>query len=299
MIALCLEHHKLADSGGLGDIDDLKKLKNCPNTPSLITKKFSWILRKPLVRLGGGVYDGSCMFRVGGRTLLSIAENVDSATFGASFPMGDGLGWKTDSNMSLSSLVCSTPNLIGSTCFSFALDGSNGASVASMANNQLDFSTDIFDIVVAASGNRIKVWQGKLDIGFEFKITRKNLVQIENLLTKDGYCLPIALRSLVPQGQQNRQEKMTEIYDYLAKIFEESEVSKLASGNSLSALMIRWMVAHRIGKDKKVPVLDLINCNLPCKGGSIKMRNGYVHVKTSTVDARLSQCSGGGRMSLL
>lgn len=150
MIALCHEHHSMADQGIFSN-EQLHGYKNNPNELNFAKSKFLWFPETSLIRLGGGYARDWCELSLCNRPLLEIKKDTD-----------------------------------GLTKISFMLFSESGETIAAMNKNEFTIiPKNIHDFTVAASSNRIKIWYEKRNIGFELHYSRKTMEQIEKIIEKD------------------------------------------------------------------------------------------------------------------
>jgi hypothetical protein len=188
MIALCHEHHSMADQGVFSN-EQLHTYKNNPNELSLVKSKFLWFPEASIIRLGGCYAQDWCELSLYERPLLEIKRDSDGLT-----------------------KIC------------FILFNENGETIAAMNKNEFTVRPEnIHDFTVAASSNRIKIWYEKRNIGFELHYSRKTMEQIEVIIAKDKVENGIQLTETDLVSLYAKLDKIDNIKDIFPICFQEKD----------------------------------------------------------------------------
>jgi len=235
MIALCTKCHPMADSSAYSQ-GQLRNFKQNPNPIDFIKTKFPWMPEKCIIRLGGCYAPDWCRISISGKSILEIRKDD-----------------------------------VGLTTVSFILKKENNETLATMNENVFHAYPDaVHDLAISASANRIKIWAEERRVGLEFHYSRRSPIQIEKYIQRDTPVMPDFVGQPVPI------ESLEEFYMELSKIKEfMPEIAAIGyRRNDPVGTAVRWHVAHHIGEDGKIPLLDFISCRLFHAGKCIELRNG-------------------------
>ncbi len=153
MIALCVQHHEMADNGVFTKAR-LHALKKSVHSVSEVRARFEWARSKQLIRLGG-LYATPV-----GTFLLNKSGNFPAIS------------------------MCGTEE--GLMDFSLTLQDGKGKRFAELNNNMFQASPPhLFDIDVKAGGTRVKIKASKSEVILEMSLTRVNIKDLEKMAQKD------------------------------------------------------------------------------------------------------------------
>lgn len=163
MIALCTQHHPMADEGTFSN-DQLRQFKTNPNPIEYIRGKFEWMSENCIIRLGGCYARDWCRITIVDTPILEVSKDQNNQT-----------------------------------TISFLLKTEQDELAAIMTENFLNCPTQIIhDLSISASGNRIKIWFEERQIGFAFHYSRESPREIEQLIDEDTPEMPEFVRSPSP-----------------------------------------------------------------------------------------------------
>lgn len=151
MIALCTQHHPLAD----GENWTKEYLHNCKKNPpriERIQKKFCWSEKSVIYRLGGN-YAAHCSY------IITINKSP--------------ILWHSQS-----------PD--GRLLFSLVLHDKDDNKIFCIEENMLEFNPLIYDFSINTYENYFKVWMTKLKIGLEIRLSHLTIREFETLVNKDA-----------------------------------------------------------------------------------------------------------------
>lgn len=245
MIALCVEHHAMADQGIFSN-EQLHAFKSNPNKLNLIRNKFLWFPEASIIRLGGCYANDWCELSLCERPLLEIKRDNDGLT-----------------------KIC------------FMLFDKHGEIIAAMNKNEFTLiPKNIHDFTVAASSNRIKIWYEKSSIGFELHYSRKNLKQIEAFLADDkkkmmGQIEDKLAAFIMENDIESKENDLDSLYEKLEKIDNINDLIPICyQEGDPTTTIIRWYAVKHIGSDGKIPFINFEKCNLHYKGKNIRIEKG-------------------------
>ena len=258
MIALCLEHHAHADSRAGFTADHLRALKKADYTTDTVKGNLPWVVKVPLLRLGG-CYAG------GTPDVLSVSgEPVIRVTAG---PQGVLL-------------------------LSFILKSSTGEVVAHMIDNgfQSDPST-LHDLHCNASQTRIKVWFDSRDIGLDLEFKRLTMDGLSAILQSDKE------RMESSPAYKRRMEGVNE-GDFAARIppWIAERLEPTREGHStpdlVGSITKRWAAEHCLDADGKITLLDFDNISVYKAGRMLRVRDGIHWERGAWVYSAAFDCGG-------
>jgi len=153
MIALCVQHHEMADRGAF-DKARLHALKKSDHSVSDVKAKFEWARSKQLIRLGGLYASPE------GTVLLNRWGNFPAVSMS-----------ETDEGLMELSLV---------------LQDAKGKRFAEINNNMFQASPpDLFDIDVNAGGTRAKIKVSKSEVILDLCLRRVTIEELEKMMRED------------------------------------------------------------------------------------------------------------------
>ena len=212
MIALCLEHHALAD-GGTWTKSKLRSFKKTPPDIQQIKKKFLWSESSIVYRLGG-CYVASCS------PIISISK----------IP----ILWETRSQD-------------GRLLFSFKLNDQYGSEILFLDENCLSIEkTLIHDLSINTHETYLKLWLAKRCIGLELKLSHLSIDKFSEQLDRDA---TEALKSMpeLPDWILNDIKLMCNKPNF-SKFFDHVKENCLDTDNNITVLDICNAKLFRNGK---------------------------------------------------
>lgn len=235
MIALCNDHHGMADVG-IFSPEQLHAFKKNPNTLESIKNKFEWYPENSLIRLGGCYAFDWCRITIGKVLVLEIAKDD-----------------------------------LGLTSISFVLEDENSKSLAEMENNFLIvYPENVHDLSISATTNRIKIWSEEKKVGFHCHYSRKSPEEIERLIAADYPDMPDFVGKPAPiENLEKFYDELSNIDDFFPQVAAIG-----MRRNDPNGTKIRWHTAKHRGSDGKIPVIDFVSCKFCSNGKCVELRNG-------------------------
>lgn len=156
MIALCLEHHKMADQG-LFDQNQLRHAKENPNPLDVIIKKYDWMAQEFVLQLGTNAFRGRFEW-----PNFIFPHHSDGPSV---------LAIERDEN--------------GLALFTAILQKDDGTVIGGVIQNNLIVDTTLaFDVKLSVSAHAITIWHDPLSIGVKLRYDRLCASDILDLLRR-------------------------------------------------------------------------------------------------------------------
>lgn len=240
MIALCPDHHRMADN--ISD-EQLYEMKKNPHNTHPTGGAFEWLYQDCIIRVSGCYALGSCSIRVGGLEVFRIFRRRDEVV-----------------------------------SVNFQISDQDGSTTISMFDNCLnEFPLEVHDFEVSADRNRIRVWRSERDIGFDFRVSRVTPYKLMEIIDKD---LAATRRAPLPDPRITRRipkpiGNIDQFYERLRKVSDQPEAFAVGfQRDDPIGTQVHWFAARHLSGDRKIPLFDLRNAKLYGDSSSFKIAEG-------------------------
>ena len=255
MVALCLQHHAMADRGVFSKAQ-LRTLKNSPHSMEEVKAKFEWARPKQLVRLGG--------FYMGGK---QNAMNVEVGNF-------------------KEPLVGVRENDAGLLELSFVLRDKYLNRVVVMENNMFVARPNrLFDLHVDVGATKVRIREQKRKVLLDLQSVRKTPEELARLLEADW---TRAQKTI--QRKSSGDGNIGPIFrDYLLGPLTAVETGDAQpprlwhNENSggvvdsrwyLISFVLNWALEYCVDDEGMIPILDFRNLRTRLFGRTLEIRDG-------------------------
>jgi hypothetical protein len=255
MVALCLQHHAMADRGVFSTAQ-LRTFKNSPHSVEEVKAKFEWARPKQLVRLGG--------FYMGGK---QNTMNLDVGNF-------------------KERLVGITENDAGLLELSFILRDKYMNRVAVMENNMFFARPNrLFDLHVDVGATRVRIREEKRKVLLNLQAARKSPEELIQMLEADWLRAQKAI-----QRRTSGDDNIGPVFrDYLLGPLtavetgdveppvlwrDENSGAAVDSRRHLISFVLDWAMEHCVDDEGMIPILDFRNLRTRLFGRTLEIRDG-------------------------
>lgn len=255
MVALCLQHHAMADRGVFSKAQ-LRTFKASPHSVEEVRAKFEWARPKQLVRLGG--------FYMGGKqSVMSLEVDAFKDRF-----------------------VALRENDVGLLELSFVLRDQYLNRVAVMENNMFFAMPDrLFDLQVDAGATKVRIREQKRKVLLDLQSARKAPEELVQLLEADWTRAQKAIKR-----KSNGDGTIGPVFrDYLLGPLtaidtsdreppslwrDEGSGEVVDSRRYLISFVLDWATEYCIDDEGMIPILDFRNLRTHLFGHTLEIRDG-------------------------
>lgn len=239
IIALCLDHHALADPKGFGgnaySPDELRAMKKKGYSAEDVKSHFpSWQGKKNvLVRMGG-------CYATPPATLLSV----------------DGVPQ-----------ISLKRNEAGLLALSFQLRNKDDAVLVEMEDNWFTaYPSNIHDMTATPKTHNVKVWLDKEDVGLEFSFRRISMDELDKMLTTDSERANAGAKE---RTRQQHEGMLPEDLNELLAMFDSGQ-----NKGHIGTEVEKWVKDNCQMDDGLVPILNFEQMSIYFHGRRYTIRDG-------------------------
>jgi hypothetical protein len=247
MIALCRKHHDAADQD-VYSRDELKRLKQSIVSAQPAVAQLPWSKREFLIRLGG-CYSGGMN--------VTVALAGEPAIW---------LRWTDD----------------GLLLLSFRLRGPDGSVLAEMEDNMFEADPSrLYDLEASTGGTQLKFWLARRHVGLDLSFKRLTLDELTATLQTDRLRAEQQFdRHLPPDVPDMLRQANSQIgNDWIQSVASFQDLPEAIreahlSGDPPGTLVKRWVSAHCLDDEQRIPLLNFENLVLHGHRQQVVIRNG-------------------------